>query len=246
MDSRKRGPRDEVYLLCKPAQGQTWVWSCFASYKLDKVTSLITVCASVSSPIKCAAWWQLPQQANAGLITFRLCRNTFCLWKNALCLRKKPEIKFKELAVPRHINGAVNYYDLDTGHSWLSPSFMNKTFRCLFACHGGDRIVEAICISESWERRELLFLMQIPFPLWTCQRLYNEDAYHRCQQPFWSSRLLSLVWFWFELWWLKKKNYCLNHCCVYSSTVFSRFTWLCKKRCPELLHDLVKVKLCAP
>lgn len=37
--------------------------------------------------------------------------------KNALCLRKKPEIKFKELAVPRHINGAVNYYDLDTGHS---------------------------------------------------------------------------------------------------------------------------------
>lgn len=83
---------------------------------------------------------------------------------------------------------------------------MNKTFRCLFACHGGDRIVEAICISESWERRELLFLMQIPFPLWTCQRLYNEDAYHRCQQPFWSSRLLSLVWFWFELWWLKKKK----------------------------------------
>lgn len=58
--------------------------------------------------------------------------------------RRELEIQVKEPAVPC-INEAVIYSDLDTGHlvTVTKSYFRKQDTQLLFACHGGDQIMEA-------------------------------------------------------------------------------------------------------
>lgn len=77
-------------------------------------------------------------------------------------LKKELEIRFKELAVPGHVNGTVVFSDLDISQLYQgqSPIFMNKILLSYLLPVTVETESWKQCgISRSWEWEQLAFLV---------------------------------------------------------------------------------------